>query len=75
MNIKAQKQAVIDNQAVDRDLLLESIAMLPEQVIKNVEAISHHIERLPASSVSLLSSRLFYDLADLQSFRLSKRPT
>jgi uncharacterized membrane protein len=45
MNIKAQKQAVIDNQAVDRDLLLESIALLPEQVIKNVEAIGNHIER------------------------------
>jgi uncharacterized membrane protein len=45
MNIKAQKQAVIDNQAVDRDLLLESIAMLPDQVIKNVEAISQHEER------------------------------
>jgi uncharacterized membrane protein len=42
MNIKAQKQAVLDNQEVDRDLLLESIAMLPDQVIKNVETISQH---------------------------------
>jgi uncharacterized membrane protein len=45
MTIKAQKQAAIDNQAVDRDLLIESIALLPEQVIKNVEAISNHQER------------------------------
>jgi uncharacterized membrane protein len=45
MNIKAQKQAAVDNKAVDRDLLLESIALLPDQVIKNVEIITHHQER------------------------------
>jgi uncharacterized membrane protein len=32
-------------ETTDHDLLLESIALLPEQVVKNVEAISNHQER------------------------------
>lgn len=45
MSIKSQKQVVIDNQAVDRGLSLDLIALLPEQVIKNVEVISNHQEQ------------------------------
>jgi uncharacterized membrane protein len=44
MTLKTQKPAIAQNPA-DRDLLLESIALLPDQVMKNVEAISHHQER------------------------------
>jgi uncharacterized membrane protein len=45
MSIKSQKQVVIDNQAIDRDLSLDLIALLPEQVLKNVEVISNHQEQ------------------------------
>jgi uncharacterized membrane protein len=45
MNLKSQKQAAIGNQVVDRDALLESIDLLPEQVMKNVAVMSNHQER------------------------------
>lgn len=45
MSIKSKKQVAIDNQAIDRDLSLDLIALLPEQVIKNVEVISNHQEQ------------------------------
>jgi uncharacterized membrane protein len=37
-----QKDAVIQAQAANQDLLVKAIELLPEQVIKNVEVISNH---------------------------------
>jgi uncharacterized membrane protein len=45
MKMKSQKQAAIEAQTADRDLLVEAIENLPEQVIKNVETIDRHQDR------------------------------
>lgn len=42
MAIKTPKSTAIDRPAVHQNLLLESMEHLPEQVIKNVEAIAQH---------------------------------
>jgi uncharacterized membrane protein len=42
MSLKAQKQAAIEDQTVDRDTLLELIDLLPEQVMRNVEVMNEH---------------------------------
>ncbi len=42
MPTQEQKDAVIEAQAANQDLLVKAIELLPEQVIKNVEVISNH---------------------------------
>ena len=45
MTTKAQKQAELAAQSADRNLLVEALEQLPEQVIKNVETIDLHQDR------------------------------
>jgi uncharacterized membrane protein len=42
MPTQEQKDAVIEAQAANQELLVKAIELLPEQVIKNVEVISNH---------------------------------
>ena len=42
MPTQEQKDAVIEAQSANQDLLVKAIELLPEQVIKNVEVISNH---------------------------------
>lgn len=42
MSTREQKNAAIEAQAANQDLLVKAIELLPEQVIKNVEVISNH---------------------------------
>lgn len=45
MTIKAQKQAEIEAQSIDRNSLAEALEQLPQQVIRNVETIDKHQDR------------------------------
>ncbi len=52
MTIKTRKKAVIEARAANRDLILKSIELLPEQVLKNVETITQHQHRRQRSTTA-----------------------
>jgi uncharacterized membrane protein len=45
MTKKSQQNSVIETEALNQDLLMQSIELLPDQVIKNVEMIANHQDR------------------------------
>ncbi len=52
MTTKFQKKAAIEAQSANRDLMLKSIELLPEQVLKNVETITQHQHRRQRSTTA-----------------------
>lgn len=45
MTTKSHQDTVLEAEAINQDLLMQSIELLPDQVIKNVEMIANHQDR------------------------------